>query len=183
MPLSFTRLDIPDVVAIDPLVQGDDRGWFAETYKHSEFAAFAITPTFVQDNHSRSQPKNVLRGLHFQIEPAAQAKLVSCVAGSIFDVAVDIRVGSPTFGKWIGIELSAENHRLLWIPEGFAHGFCTLVEGTEVTYKVTSEYSPEHDRIIRWDDPAIGVEWPVSRPILSARDRDAPTLDQLDVHA
>jgi dTDP-4-dehydrorhamnose 3,5-epimerase len=154
-----------------------------ETYKKSDFKKAGIDTDFVQDNHSKSV-KGVLRGLHYQLEPKAQGKLVRCIRGKIFDVAVDIRKGSPTFGKWIGLELSEENKLMLWIPEGFAHGFLTLSEEAEIVYKVSgAEYSPEHDRGIRWNDPDIGIKWPLEgEPILSEKDRIAPLLKDAEVN-
>lgn len=178
VPFTFTPLAIPDVKLLEAKVFGDDRGFFAETYKASDFLAQGIPP-FVQDNLSRSQ-RGVLRGLHYQQDPAAQGKLVMAVRGEIFDVAVDIRKGSPTYGKWVGELLSAENHRLLWVPAGFAHGFCVVSEWADVLYKVTSEYSPAHDRGIRWNDPGIAVVWPVQNPTLSPKDAGAPSLSEAD---
>jgi dTDP-4-dehydrorhamnose 3,5-epimerase len=178
MPFSFTRLAIPDVVLIEPTIFPDERGFFMETYKYSDFAAFGIKEHFVQDNHSRST-KDVLRGLHFQTPPKAQGKLVRVVVGEIFDVGVDIRKGSPTYGKWVGEVLSAENKRMLYIPPGFAHGFCVLSEVAEVLYKTTEEYAPEYDAGIRWNDPEIGIEWPIEHPILSEKDLALPRLHQV----
>jgi len=178
MPFTFTRLAIPDVILIEPTVFPDERGFFIESYKYSEFAAFGIKEHFVQDNHSRSV-KGVLRGLHYQRQPKAQGKLVRVVVGEIFDVGVDIRKGSPTYGKWVGEVLSAENKRMLYIPPGFAHGFCVLSEVAEVLYKTTTEYSPEHDAGIIWNDPEIGIEWPIEHPILSEKDAGLPFLKEL----
>ena len=176
---SFTRLQIPEIVLIEPRVFGDDRGFFLESYKASDFLAAGISETFVQSNHSHSA-HGVLRGLHYQKEPQAQGKLVMAVRGVIFDVAVDIRRGSPTYGQWVGEELSEANHRLLYIPPGFAHGFCVLSAHADVLYQVTAEYSAEHDRGIRWDDPAVGVAWPISSPLLSAKDAVQPLLARAD---
>lgn len=178
MPFTFTPQGIPEVQLIEARAFGDDRGFFAETYKASEFLAHGI-PGFVQDNLSHSQ-RGVLRGLHYQKDPAAQGKLVMAMRGEIFDVAVDIRRGSPTYGQWVGAVLSERNHRLLWVPPGFAHGFCVVSEFADVLYKVTSEYSPTHDRGIRWDDPDIGVQWPLSEPLLSPKDAEAGPLAQAD---
>ena len=175
MPFQFRRLEIPEVILIEPRVFQDERGFFKETYKYSEFAAFGITERFVQDNHSRSV-KGVLRGLHYQNPPKAQGKLVRVIVGGIFDVAVDIRVGSPTYGKWVGVKLSAENKRMLYIPPGFAHGFCVLSDVAEVVYKVTEEYAPECEAGIIWNDPEIGIAWPIERPILSPKDAAWPPL-------
>ena len=175
MPFRFTRLEIPEVVLIEPVVFPDERGFFLEVYKYSEFAAFGITERFLQDNHSRSV-KGVLRGLHYQNPPKAQGKLVRVVAGEIFDVAVDIRKGSPTYGRWVGVNLSSENKRMLYIPPGFAHGFCVLSEEAEVLYKTTEEYAPEFETGIIWNDPEIGIRWPVEDPIISEKDARWPPL-------
>ncbi|MCJ7548739.1 MAG: dTDP-4-dehydrorhamnose 3,5-epimerase [Anaerolineae bacterium] len=179
MPFSFERLSIPDVVLVKPRVFGDDRGFFLETYKHSDFADFCAPQPFVQSNHSRSE-HGVLRGLHYQKPPMAQCKLVSAVRGAIFDVAVDIRWGSPTYGQWVGEVLSDENHHLLYIPRGFAHGFCVLSDVADVIYQVTAEYAPECERGVLWNDPEIGVEWPLGDPKLSPRDKVQPTLCAAD---
>jgi len=175
VPFKFKRLAIPDIILIEPTVFPDERGFFIESYKYSEFSAFGIKENFIQHNHSRSV-KDVLRGLHYQSPPKAQGKLVWVVVGKIFDVGVDIRQGSPTYGKWVGERLSAENKRMLYIPPGFAHGFCVLDELAEVLYKTTEEYSLEHDAGIRWNDPEIGIQWPIEHPILSAKDAALPTL-------
>lgn len=181
MPFQFKPMDaIPDVVVIEPRAFGDDRGWFMETYKRSEFEANGIRAEFRQDNHSRSTAKGVLRGLHYQKDPAAQGKLVRCLVGAIYDVAVDVRKGSLTYGRWAAAELSAEDRKMLWVPPGFAHGFCTLTDVSEVVYKATAEYSAPHDRGIRWNDPAIGVTWPVKSPMLSPKDAQAPLLADAD---
>jgi dTDP-4-dehydrorhamnose 3,5-epimerase len=181
LPLKFTRFDnLPEAILIEPQTFSDERGWFVETYKKSEFEAQGITPYFVQDNHSRSKPKGILRGLHFQKDPVAQGKLVRCVLGEVFDVAVDIRRGSPTYAKWVSATLSAENHAMMWVPVGFAHGVLTTSDVAEVLYKVTAEYSPSHDRSIRWNDPAIGINWPLANPILSSKDAEAPLLKDVD---
>ncbi len=169
MPFSFKRLEIPEVILIEPKVFKDERGFFMETYKSSEFRAFGIAEDFVQDNHSVSS-RNVLRGLHFQKNPHAQGKLLRVVAGEIFDVAVDLRQGSPTFGRWVGADLSAENKKMIYIPVGFAHGMCMLSDTAEVLYKTTAEYSPQDDAGIIWNDPDIGVKWPVKDPIISKKD-------------
>lgn len=181
MPFTFKDFEqLPDVLLIEPRTFPDDRGWFCETYKKSDFAAHGVDFDFSQDNHSRSTSKGILRGLHFQKEPAAQGKLVRCVVGEIFDVAVDIRKGSPTYTKWVSATLSADNHAMIWVPPGFAHGVLTISEIAEITYKVTSEYSPTHDRSVRWNDPAIGIAWPVANPILSRKDAEAPLLQDAD---
>ena len=175
MPFKFQRLEIPDVILVEPEVFDDERGFFMETYKYSEFCAFGIKEHFLQDNHSRSV-KRVLRGLHYQNPPKAQGKLVRVVVGEIFDVGVDIRRGSPTYGKWVGEILSAENKRMLYIPPGFAHGFCVLSDVAEVLYKTTAEYAPECEAGIIWNDPEIGIRWPIEHPILSAKDAALPPL-------
>jgi len=171
---------LPEVIMIEPRTVPDERGWFAETYKKRDFETEGIIFDFVQDNHSRSTSRGILRGLHFQKEPAAQGKLVGCILGEIYDVAVDIRKGSPTYAKWVSATLSEENHAMMWVPPGFAHGFLTTSDISEVTYKLTSEYSPSHDRSVRWSDPAIGINWPVVNPILSKRDAEAPLLNDVD---
>lgn len=165
---------IPGVLIIKPAVFGDERGFFMETYHSAKFRELGIDAPFVQDNHSRSA-RGVLRGLHYQ-EPNPQGKLVRAATGTIFDVAVDIRPASPTFGQWVGVELSAENKLQLWVPPGFAHGFCVTSETADVVYKCTTLYEPQNDKGIRWDDPAIGIEWPIEQPTLSAKDRVAPLL-------
>ncbi len=203
MSFNFTRLAIPEVILVKPKVLTDERGFFMESYKYSEFAAFGIKEHFVQDNHSRSI-RGVLRGLHYQKSPKDQGKLVRVVVGEVFDVAVDIRSargikregniphdsprginkkgnipqgkGSPTYGKWVGVRLSAENKRMLYIPPGFAHGFCVLSEEAEILYKVTEEYSPQHDAGIIWNDPELAIDWPIEEPVLSEKDAALPTL-------
>jgi len=181
MPFSLKRFEIlPEVMTIEPRMVSDERGWFAETYKKSDFEAAGIFFDFVQDNYTRSTSRGILRGLHFQKEPLAQGKLVRCVVGEVFDVAVDIRRGSPTYAKWVSAILSAENHAIMWVPPGFAHGVLTLSDMAEVVYKVTAEYSSFHDRSVRWNDGAIGVKWPISDPILSKKDAEAPLLDDSD---
>jgi dTDP-4-dehydrorhamnose 3,5-epimerase len=175
----FASLSIPDVILVTPSVFSDERGFFTETYKQADFAKAGITENFSQDNYSRSS-KDVLRGLHYQKEPLAQGKLVRCVKGRIFDVAVDIRKGSPFFGKWVCVELNEDNHLMMYVPPGFAHGFVVLSSLAEVSYKCTREYSPEHDRGIVWNDPEIGIDWPVSAPLLSPRDAAHPALRNAD---
>jgi dTDP-4-dehydrorhamnose 3,5-epimerase len=181
MSFTFKRFEtLPEVVMVEPRIYSDERGWFVETFKKSDFEAGGIPSDFVQDNHSRSTSRGILRGLHFQKHPAAQGKLVRCVLGEIFDVVVDIRKGSQTYAKWVSATLSAENHAMIWIPPGFAHGVLTTSEMAEVLYKVTSEYSPTLDRSIRWNDIAIGIRWPITNPILSQRDAEAPLLKDID---
>jgi dTDP-4-dehydrorhamnose 3,5-epimerase len=173
---------IPDVFVIAPKVFGDDRGFFMESYNRRSMAALGIDFEFVQDNHSRSA-RGVLRGLHYQIRQP-QGKLVRVVAGEIFDVAVDIRRASPTFGQWVGVTLSAENKRMAWVPPGFAHGFCVTSDYAEVLYKATDYYAPEHERSILWNDPAIGVDWPLAgEPLLSEKDRKGVLLSDSEVYA
>ncbi|MCS6803734.1 MAG: dTDP-4-dehydrorhamnose 3,5-epimerase [Acidobacteriota bacterium] len=179
MPFEFQQLDIPDVILIQSQRFSDARGAFAETYKRSEFAAHGI-PEFVQDNLSQSV-RNVVRGLHYQSPPRAQGKLVMALRGEVFDVAVDIRRGSPTFGRWVGVRLSSEPLTMLYIPAGFAHGYCALSDEADVLYKVTDEYTPELDRGILWNDPDIGIRWPVQHPILSAKDERLPRLKDADI--
>ncbi|HOJ79105.1 MAG TPA: dTDP-4-dehydrorhamnose 3,5-epimerase [Bacillota bacterium] len=171
---------INDVYVIEPQVFGDKRGWFMETYSKLKLEQFKIDVDFVQDNHSFSLCKGTLRGLHFQKNPKSQSKLVRCTRGAIFDVAVDLRQGSPTYRMWVGIELSAENKRQLFIPKGFAHGFVTLVDNVEVQYKVDEYYAPECDRSIRYDDPDIGIDWGIKDPVLSEKDLTAPLLKDSD---
>jgi len=178
MPFEFQPLDIPGLVLITPRAFQDVRGFFMETYKHSDFARFGIREQFVQDNHSFSK-KNVLRGLHFQRSPKAQGKLVQAVTGEIFDVAVDLRTGSPTLGKWASETLSGKNQKMLYIPAGFAHGFYVLSDSAHVTYKVTEEFSHEHDAGVAWNDPDIGISWPTQTPTLSAKDAVLPSLREL----
>ncbi|MES0874389.1 dTDP-4-dehydrorhamnose 3,5-epimerase [Sinimarinibacterium thermocellulolyticum] len=173
---------LPEVLILEPKLIGDARGFFMESFHARRFAELTgCDEAMVQDNHSRST-RGVLRGLHYQLPPKAQGKLVRVVAGEIFDVAVDIRRGSPTFGHWVGVTLSADNKRQLWVPPGFAHGFCVTSDSADVIYKVTAYYSPEHDRAIRWDDPAIGIEWPLDAPPqLSGKDEKAPLLRDAEV--
>ncbi|WP_310550705.1 dTDP-4-dehydrorhamnose 3,5-epimerase [Paenibacillus glufosinatiresistens] len=175
--MKFTATPLEGVLVVEPAVFGDHRGWFMETYSEAKFKEQGLNLTFVQDNQSYSAVKGTLRGLHFQLEPKAQTKLVRCTRGSIYDVAVDIRQGSPTYGKWFGIELTAENKKQLLIPKGFAHGFMTLTEDVEVQYKCDELYAPDCDGGIRWNDPDIGVEWPLEiTPVLSPKDETAPLL-------
>jgi dTDP-4-dehydrorhamnose 3,5-epimerase len=179
MPFEFRRLAIPDVLLVEARIFGDERGFFMETYKRSDFAAHGIPDAFVQYNRSRSV-RGVLRGLHYQKDPRAQGKLVSVLQGEVFDVAVDIRRGSPTYGRWVGERLSAENGRMLYVPVGFAHGFCVLSDRADVLYMVTDEYAPECDRGILWNDPEIGIDWPIAAPILSPKDAQLPALRHAD---
>lgn len=176
MPFDIKKLAIPEVLLIAPRVLSDDRGFFMETYRRSEFAAAGVPEIFVQENHSQSQ-RNVLRGLHFQRPPAAQSKLVRVVSGTIFDVAVDLRPDSPTRGKWVGVELSAQDRNIMYVPDWCAHGFCVLSDSAEVVYHTSAEYSPEHEGGITWNDPALGITWPVSDPLVSDRDKRWPGLE------
>jgi len=175
---------IVDVKLIKPVRHVDSRGFFSEVFKESELRKHAIDTNFVQDNHSLSVSKGVVRGLHFQIAPFAQAKLLRVVAGSILDVAVDIRGGSPSYGRHVAVVLSAIDWNQIFIPEGFAHGYCTLEPNTEVLYKVNAYYSPEHDRGLLWNDPALGIAWPVTadEALVSDRDRKHPVLSRLPQH-
>jgi dTDP-4-dehydrorhamnose 3,5-epimerase len=168
--------ELPGVVIIEPKVFGDDRGFFYESYHQRRYAEAGIPGPFVQDNVSRSA-RGTLRGLHYQ-HPRAQGKLVSVLAGSVFDVAVDVRRSSPNFGKWMGVEISFENKRQLWIPPGFAHGFCVLSESADFAYKCTDFYAPEHEHTIAWNDPRIGIRWPVAQPKLSPKDAAGKRLDE-----
>lgn len=178
MPFEFVSLEIPDVILIKPRVFEDERGFFFECFKHSEFAQAGINFNFIQDNHSKSK-RGVLRGLHYQLEPKAQGKLIRCIRGKILDVAVDIRKGSPTYAKWVAIELSQENKHMLWIPPGFAHGFIAL-EDSEIIYKCTAEYDPTLNRGVIWNDSSIGINWPPLEPILSEKDKRLPTLEEAE---
>jgi dTDP-4-dehydrorhamnose 3,5-epimerase len=172
----FQQLNIPDVILIKPALHQDDRGVFAEVFKSSEFTEHGMSSLISQVNHSISQ-KHVLRGLHYQLNPKAQSKLISVVAGEVFDVAVDIRTGSPHYGRWVSRKLTAEQKDMLWVPAGFAHGFCVLSAMAEVIYFCTEEYAPEYERGIIWNDPAIGIVWPIPKPVLSDKDQHYPTLE------
>lgn len=172
------KLNIQDVIAIRPDRHEDERGFFSEIYNRRRLAEAGIEGEFVQDNHSLSGPRGTLRGLHFQIPPAAQAKLVRVVRGAILDVAVDIRTGSPSFGKYVSYELSAREWNQIYIPMGFAHGFCTLEPDTEVIYKVSEYYVPGLERGLMWNDPALAIDWPVSDPLLSEKDQSYPLFGE-----
>lgn len=180
MPFKFEQTSIEGLIVVQPQLFGDERGFFQETYHKGAFAEAGITEDFVQDNHSRSK-KGILRGIHFQRAPMAQAKLVRVTNGSVWDVAVDLRKGSPTFGQWFGLELSAENKTMLFIPKGFGHGFITLEDDTDFLYKCSNGYSPEHDGGIRWNDPDVGILWPQvdCELILSAKDQVQPFLKEI----
>ena len=180
MPSTFKRLEIDGLILVEPRSFHDERGFFLESFKESEFAAAGINERFVQDNHSLSV-ENVIRGLHYQREPRAQGKLVRVIKGRVWDVAVDIRPGSASYGKWLGVELSEENHLMLYIPPGFAHGFASLSDEVHLLYKCTREYDPALDAGIRWDDPDLAVKWPVKNPLLSPKDRILPLLKDVIV--
>lgn len=181
--MNVIKTALPDVLIIEPRVFGDARGFFFESFNTKTFGSLTgLQPVFVQDNHSRSR-QGVLRGLHYQIKQP-QGKLVRVVSGEVFDVAVDLRKNSPAFGKWTGIRLSAENKRMLWVPEGFAHGFLVLSESADFLYKTTDYYAPEHERCIAWNDPDIGIEWPLSgEPTLAAKDLSGLPLKKAEVFA
>ena len=179
MPFTFKKLAIPDVVLIEPHSFSDDRGFFFESYKESDFLSNGINKKFVQDNFSHSV-HGVIRGLHFQKAPKAQAKLVTVLKGKIFDVVVDIRKNSPTYGNWVSEILSEDTHKLLYVPEGFAHGFCVMSEEADMLYKVNNEYSQEDERGIVWNDPKLNIQWPVEKPIISNKDNQLPLLENLD---
>jgi dTDP-4-dehydrorhamnose 3,5-epimerase len=175
--LKFTETNLNGVTIVEPTVFGDHRGWFMETYSSSKFKEYGNNINFIQDNQSFSASSGTLRGLHYQLNPKAQTKLVRCTKGAIYDIAVDICKGSPTYGQWYGIVLSSENKKQLIVPKGFAHAFMTLTDNAEVHYKVDELYSPENDRAIIWNDPEIGIEWPRNiTPILSEKDERAPLL-------
>ena len=177
MPIKISRTEIPEVLVVEPEIFGDNRGFFLETFHSEKYVEKGINKTFVQDNHSRST-KDILRGLHYQLR-TPQAKLVYAATGKIFDVAADIRKGSPTFGKWVGVVLSEGNKFQLYIPEGFAHGFCVLSETADVIYKCTSVFSPGDDRGVNWSDKTINVNWPVTAPLLSDKDTNLPILTDI----
>jgi dTDP-4-dehydrorhamnose 3,5-epimerase len=180
--MKVTPPALADVLAIEPAVYGDDRGFFYESFNAKRMAAAGIDAAFVQDNHSRSA-RNVLRGLHYQIAHA-QGKLVRVVAGEVYDIAVDLRRSSPTFGRWVGERLSAANKRMLWVPPGFAHGFLVLSDAAEFLYKTTDYWYPEHERTLKWDDPALGIDWPLDgEPILAAKDRAGVPLAAAETYA
>ncbi len=182
--MEATRLSIPDVILFTPKVFGDERGFFFESFNQQRFEELSgLSREFVQDNHSKSQ-QGVLRGLHYQLPPKAQGKLVRVVQGQVFDVAVDIRKSSPTFGRWVGVVLSEENKQQIWIPEGFAHGFVTLSETAEFLYKTTDYYAPEYERCIVWNEAEIGIEWPLPQaPVLSGKDQQGQRLQTAEVFA
>jgi dTDP-4-dehydrorhamnose 3,5-epimerase len=180
--MKITETKLSGVVLIEPDVFGDHRGFFMESYNKKRFADHGIDIDFVQDNHSLSVPAGTLRGLHYQLDPKAQSKLVRVISGAIYDVVVDIRKNSPTFGQWIGVILSEGNKRQLLVPKGFAHGFCTIGDSTQVMYKVDEYYSPENDRGILWNDPDLGIDWPTADPILSDKDSQHPRLKDAEIN-
>jgi len=179
MPFHFSSSAIADVVVIEPPVIADNRGFFMETYKQSEFAAHGIRSLFIQCNQSQSA-RGTLRGLHYQKNPKAQAKLVRVFRGEVYDVAVDLRRGAPTYGKWVGVTLSAENKKILYVPAGFAPGFCVTSDEAEVFYSTSNEYSPECEAGVMWNDPELSIPWPIAQPRLSARDRSWPPFHKAD---
>lgn len=180
--MKITPLRLHGASLVEPVVHQDNRGFFMESYNYTQFKGQGIDHTFIQDNHSRSSESGVIRGLHYQLNPKAQTKLIRVLTGAIYDVIVDIRKNSPTFGQWIGVILTEYNKRQLLVPQGFAHGFCTLVPNTEVLYKVDEYYSPEHDRGILWSDPTLGIDWPTSAPILSDKDQRYPLLKDAEMN-
>ncbi|GGB41736.1 dTDP-4-dehydrorhamnose 3,5-epimerase [Fictibacillus barbaricus] len=178
--MKIIKTKFSDAVIIEPKVFGDHRGFFMESYNNELFSQHGIDMHFIQDNHSLSQQPGTLRGMHYQLSPTAQTKLIRVTRGAIYDVIIDIRKSSPTYGQWQGFILTADNKRQLLVPKGFAHGFCTLVENTEVQYKVDELYSSEHDRGIAWNDPHLNIDWPVHSPILSDKDTKHPILAEAD---
>ncbi|MCY9542856.1 dTDP-4-dehydrorhamnose 3,5-epimerase [Paenibacillus alvei] len=180
--MNVKALPLKDAYIIEPVIHGDHRGFFMESYSKKKLNELGIYFNFIQDNQSLSLETGVIRGLHFQLNPKAQTKLIRVISGAIYDVIVDIRKSSSTFGQWVGVILSEHNHRQLLVPKGFAHGFCTLTPNTQVLYKVDEYYSPDHDRGIRWDDPSLGIDWPTSKPILSDKDRLLPVLKEAEIN-
>lgn len=180
--MNIISTKLKGLIIVEPDVHGDIRGFFMESYSRAKFIELGIKHEFIQDNHSLSVETGVVRGLHYQLNPKAQTKLVRVASGAIYDVAVDIRKDSPTFGQWVGVIISEANKRQLLVPQGFAHGFCTIVPNTQVLYKVDEYYSPEHDRGILWSDPAIGIDWPTSKPILSDKDQKHPLLKDAEIN-
>ncbi|WP_217560480.1 dTDP-4-dehydrorhamnose 3,5-epimerase [Paenibacillus sp. GbtcB18] len=180
--MNILSTNFQGAILIEPTIYGDNRGFFMGSYNAARFGELGIANQFNQDNHSLSKEPGVLRGLHYQLQPKAQTKLVRVLAGAIYDVIVDIRKHSPTFGQWQGFILSSSNKRQLLVPKGFAHGFCTLVPDTEVLYKVDEYYSPENDRGILWNDPSLGIDWPISMPVLSDKDKKHPRLQDAEIN-
>jgi dTDP-4-dehydrorhamnose 3,5-epimerase len=179
MPFRFVQSEIPEVLIIEPQVFPDERGFFMETYKQTEFSAHGIGDIFVQGNQSKSS-RGILRGLHYQKVPKAQGKLVRALVGEIYDVAVDIRLGSPTYGRWVAVVLSAQDKNMLYVPAGFAHGFCVTSDEAEISYMTTVEYAPDAEAGVAWDDPDLGINWPFEQPQVSKRDRSWPRLAKAD---
>lgn len=177
-----TPLKLNGVCLLAPVVHGDNRGFFMESYNEDVMQSLGLNYNFIQDNHSLSAEPGVIRGLHYQLNPKAQTKLVRVLSGAIYDVVVDIRKNSATFGQWVGVILSEYNKHQLLVPQGFAHGFCTLVPNTQVLYKVDEYYSPENDRGILWNDPALGIDWPTSKPVLSDKDQRHPLLQDAEMN-
>lgn len=175
-------LKLEGSAVFEPVVHGDHRGFFMESYNEKDLQSLGVNCSFIQDNHSLSTETGVLRGLHYQLNPKAQTKLIRVLTGVIYDVIVDIRRDSPTFGKWVGVILSEYNKRMLLVPKGFAHGFCTLIPNTQVLYKVDEYYSPENDRGILWNDPTLNIDWPISCPILSGKDQKHPLLKDAELN-
>jgi len=175
MPFRFRTLELAGVVLVEPTVATDARGWFMETYRAEEFTAAGVPARFVQDNHAHSR-RGVLRGLHYQQPPKEQGKLIRVASGEIYDVVVDLRPESPTRGRWLGVTLSSENRAILYVPPGFAHGYCVTSEEADVVYKLTEVYLPELEAGLRWNDPSLGIRWPIASPVLSAKDRAWPVL-------
>lgn len=180
--MKLTPLKLEGASLLKPVVHGDHRGFFMESYNEQVMKQLGVNYHFIQDNQSLSAEPGVLRGLHYQLKPKAQTKLIRVLTGAIYDVILDIRRNSPTFGQWIGVILSEHNKRQLLVPKGFAHGFCTLVPNTQVLYKVDEYYSPEHDRGILWNDPALNIDWPISEPLLSDKDRNHPTFADAEMN-
>jgi dTDP-4-dehydrorhamnose 3,5-epimerase len=180
--MKVIALELEGAKLLEPVVHGDSRGYFMESYNVDVLEKQGISHSFIQDNQSLSAEAGVIRGLHYQLNPKAQTKLIRVLSGAIYDVILDVRRNSPTFGQWVGVILSESNKRQLLVPKGFAHGFCTLVPNTQVLYKVDEYYSPEHDRGILWNDPALGVDWPVSSPILSDKDKHHPVLKDAELN-
>ena len=179
--ITVSKTELEGVLIVEPKVFGDNRGWFMETYSKRDFEAAGIMADFVQDNRSYSSKKGIIRGLHFQKNPMCQAKLLTCLKGEILDVAVDLRKDSPTYKKWISVKLTAENKKQIFIPKGFAHGFVTLTDDVEIMYKCDELYAPEYEGGIRFDDPEIGVDWGITDPILSEKDKNAPFLKDIEL--
>lgn len=179
--MKIIDLKLGGALILEPLIYGDNRGFFMESYNKQLFEQNGLHLTFIQDNHSLSTETGVIRGLHYQLHPKAQTKLVRVLSGAIYDVILDIRKSSPTFGKWVGVILNEDNKRQLLVPKGFAHGFCTLVPNTQVLYKVDAGYSPENDRGILWSDSSLNIDWPVTKPILSDKDQHHPLLKDAEI--